>query len=96
MHKSRGDQHAGAKVPRKEECPVRNGEFRKSPHDDREATCCRADREDEEECEDVQGGVVVAYAGVAAAGRLLGGGCAFILSAAEFGVQEGDGEVRNI
>lgn len=90
MHERRGDEHACAEVSGEEERAVGHRQTREAADDDGEAAGGCADEEDEEESEDVQWGVVFAYPSIATAGRLFGG--FFILSAAEFGVQEGEGD----
>lgn len=81
-------------MSRDEECIIWYRQTWEAADYDREAACRRADCEDEEEGEDVEGSVVVSYSGIAAAFRFLRS--PVILSAADLGVEEGNREICDI
>lgn len=89
MDECGGDEHAGAEVAGEEEGVVGHGQFREAAHNQREAAGEGAEREDEEEGEDVQRGVVVAQARRTAACRSFVIG----LPASQFRTEEVEGNI---
>lgn len=92
MHEGRRDEHAGAEVAGEEERVVGHWEAGEAADDDGEGAGGCAEGEDEEEGEDVEGGVVGVVGFGGAAGGAGGVGRVILLTAVEFGLEDAQGD----